>query len=132
MKRKFAAVTAAFLFAALSACGGDTTSEPSPTTVTVTAEPTQPESVYPPESSIDEAFLGLLRDNTDSWDTLPDTEVITLAEEMCGAWSRGGTFEEIAGIMVDSGFDPYESGFFMGAGTEFYCPEYSDLVNSNA
>lgn len=135
-------ITALVLGLALtfSACSGETESKPAEP-VTVTAEPSTPEitEVAPeppttsappttpvePPSSDDAIFLQVLRDGTNSWDSVPDADVIELAQLMCGAWDNGASFEEIAQVLLDSGYSQNEAGYFIGAGTETYCPEHS-------
>lgn len=124
-----------------TACNGDS-EDKSTEQVTVTAEapstsvppapPTTSEAPLPPTTQadppandIDAVFLQVLREGTNSWDNLPDADVISLAHSMCGAWDNGSTFEEIAQIFLDSGYNQTDAGYFIGAGTEAYCPEYS-------
>lgn len=122
----------------VSACGNDDEQASAPVTVTATPEtseapvtpdtPVAPPTTEAPSDDIDTLFLQVLRQNTDSWDNIPDDAVVSLAESMCGAWDEGSSFRDIASIFLKNGYSPEESGFFIGAGTQAYCPEYSGRI----
>lgn len=148
MKNKIIALFAALLMTfSFAACTSEGNSESAPETVTVT-ETSEPETEtvspevpetpdvpvtpdtpeVPPANDIDALFLQVLREGTNSWDNEPDAAVIDLAKEMCGAWDRGANFKQIGGVLLDSGYPPQEAGYFVGAGTEAYCPEHSSKI----
>jgi hypothetical protein len=140
MKKIIAAFLTVFVLS-FTACSGETETQPTET-VTVTESPVvgptvpetpptppstslAPETVAPEPNDLDAIFVQVLRENTNSWDNIPDADVVELANLMCDVWREGATFEEIGQILIDSGYPQNEAGFFIGAGTEAYCPEFS-------
>lgn len=114
---KFIAIILSILV--FSACGGETSSKP-----------VEEETFSTPAPTADEVFLTVLRNETDAWDAVDDALVVDLAHKMCDAWESGASMHDIGGVMMELGYDAYEAGFFMGAGTETYCPEYSGVFES--
>lgn len=128
MKRRIAAaVTAAIFVFGASGCTVPTSDNSQPTE-TVTVAPSE----SAPESQAEEVFPDVIRDNTDSFDQETDESINGLARTMCDAWEDGATFGDLAGIMLETGFSPREAGFFIGAGTAAFCPQFSSEINSNA
>lgn len=118
MKIIYTVIAIAMTFV-VSGCTGD--SEATPTeTVTVTASP-EPDN-------IDDMFVELVKDETDAFDYSSDSEILELADNICKFWESGGTVDRAFDIVVESGVDAYDGGFFVGAATGAYCPEYSDLL----
>lgn len=126
MKQKIVALFLGLAMAfSFTACGGsDDKAEPSaPVTVTETAEPDSGVS--------DEMFADLIRTNTDSFDNNSDSDIVEGAKLVCDNWDNGMSLEQMFAIVVDSGIDTYDAGFLVGAGTETYCPEYSDMLEDS-
>lgn len=152
MKNKIAAlvmaIAMALSFAACSDGGDDSSSAPETVTVTETAEPT-PEPVEPPsldapsdtydplrppdtpEQNLSQAeviFLDVLKENTTEFAADSDEALLGLADEICKAWDRGVTFNEIADVMIQSGYSPTDGGFFIGAATQSFCPQHVSKI----
>lgn len=115
MKNKIAAFIVSFAFVfSLAGCSSSESNTPTP--------------VASASVSNSEVFLIVLHENTDSWDLVSDAQIVDLATSLCGAWSRGASFEDVASVMLNSGYSAGEGGYFIGAATEVYCPEFGSII----
>lgn len=126
MKRILFAAVAVMVSFSFAGCSDESDAEPI-ATVTVTESATQ----EPVEGQLpDDIFIKLVQDQTESFDYVPDATILELAQNICEFWESGGTVEQAFQIVRKSGIDSYDGGFFIGAATEAYCPEYSDRTNA--
>lgn len=87
------------------------------------------ETVSPePTYSTDENFAELVKDNTAEFDTLSDPAIVGLANTICDGFEAGMSFEDVAMIFFEAKYDVNDAGYFLGAATVTYCPEYADRV----
>lgn len=101
-----------------------------PTNTDTTTQPHNDNSSFNRVSK-DQAFIHTIRDSAELPYTLtsaPDSSFISLAHTTCDAFDRGVTVSDLSTMFTEAGFDTYQTGFFLGASTAAYCPEYKDVV----
>jgi hypothetical protein len=71
----------------------------------------------------DDAFIAALQDQGIS---VPDTDAtIQMARNMCALLDQGTTRPLlVTRLMRDANLSPRQAGFFLGASTSAYCPQY--------
>jgi hypothetical protein len=107
----------------LAACGS-TQSAPAPE-VTKTVTVVEPAPVVPepaPVSSDTDEMIAMIRAAEPMFETINDSEIISVAYQFCEALQSGVSFEQIAGIAEDTiGVDATAA---LGAGAILYlCPD---------
>ena len=103
---------------------------PSVTTTTSIADDTNTTDTIP-FGWTDRMFLDFVRETYPSQDTVSDSTLIDLAHSMCLFLDNGGSFNEIAGMIVkaqaDSGLSystTKDMAEVVGAGITAFCPQY--------
>lgn len=113
---KFAAAGVVASAAFLAGCSSDTGSG----------------DVFSSAVSADDAFIATLEDaGLDRYYGV-DSEAIGTAHLVCDALDVGASVMDVTMTAVESGFAPYDAGFFVGASVASYCPEYSGDVQDAA
>jgi hypothetical protein len=76
-----------------------------------------------PAVQTDDAFIAALQDQGIS---VPDTDAaIQMARNMCALPDQGTTRPLlVTRLMRDANLSPRQAGFFLGASTSAYCPQY--------
>jgi hypothetical protein len=70
----------------------------------------------------DDAFIAALQDQGIS---IPDTDALQLARSMCALLDQGTTRPLLVKRLIrDANLSPRQAGFFLGASTSAYCPQY--------
>lgn len=111
----------------LGGCSNDTEPQPAPT-----VEQTTPAPVPEPEPTFDAdaAYIEVISDVYPAFDADATirAQAISLGHEVCGAFDRGATFDQVAEVAIES-FEPKVAGTIIGAAVGAYCPEHTGLIN---
>lgn len=91
-------------------------------------EPVSPSPIEQTIPSTDELYVAQLRDDNPSLSDVSDEQLISLGQEICSAFDRGVTFDEVAQITVDNGFSPENGGWMIGTAIGAYCPEHEGVI----
>jgi hypothetical protein len=76
------------------------------------------------EGQTDAIFISVLDEEGITYTSASDA--IAVANGVCGFLSEGNSLEDATlEVMNESGLGVQQSGFFVGAATASYCPEYS-------
>lgn len=116
---KFLSIFIALTAALATGCSNTHPVSKTTSVVTVTARP---------HDAMDDIFLRVLRDGTDSFDHASDSKVVKLAHVLCGLWDDGQSLDSVFSMLYSVGYSAQESGFFVGAATQAYCPQYDNLI----
>ena len=75
--------------------------------------------------STDDAFLMALSQQGISFPNLPNQGVANLGHAVCKDWSDGFTLvQTLSDVKGATGLSDSGTGFFVGAATQSYCPQY--------
>lgn len=108
------AIAVALMFSA--ACSSDSTPAPA---VTVTATAQAPVS---PVETQDEKYLSAIRGRASSLYSVPDADLVSLANQICSGLNSGISIERILQIGLDAGLDSTEVASIAAGAVVFYCP----------
>lgn len=85
-----------------------------------------PAAVADPEGD----FLTIISDGGITWPSDKTAQVIETGYAVCQDWENGATFEqEVADLTEVTSWSDYQAGYFIGAATGAFCPEYGDKVS---
>lgn len=74
-------------------------------------------------------FLTVISDGGITWPSEKTAQVIETGYAVCNDWENGVSFEqEVADLTSVTDWSDYQAGYFIGAATGAFCPEYSDKV----
>jgi hypothetical protein len=78
----------------------------------------------------EEDFLTVLSDGGLSWPSGTTQAIIDGGYGVCADWANGAEFaDEVVDIVDATGWSEYDAGFFVGAATGAFCPEYEYKVS---
>lgn len=136
MKKIFAIVAMLVLIIAMSSCSVTVDSKPSDSKSSTTASSSPSEDSSPKTQSTpkvsDDKFVGVVKDNTNAFDTVDTATLVTLAHSVCTAWDNGLNLVGHLQLFIKHDFPAKDSGFFIGAATAAYCPQYVDDLKKEA
>ena len=70
-------------------------------------------------------FLTVISDGGITWPSDKTAQVIETGYAVCQDWAGGITFEqEVADLTSVTSWSDYQAGYFIGAATGAFCPEY--------
>lgn len=110
----------------MTACGGDEAAAPAQPTVTVTEAP---------EVDVEETFIEVVRDEYPELATIPDSDIIGIAQDACAMFDEGASAEDVFVVLIDTGAsdEALEAmAFTIGAGTAAFCPEHEHLFDGGS
>jgi hypothetical protein len=120
-KKRIVATSGAVILAlSLTACTvpAETPAAPAP------VQDYQPEPYRPPANTSDAAYLSTIREQIPKFGSVPDEKLVSAAEKACDALDVGVPATDLVTMAMDVlELDPYDAGFFIGAGIGVYCPE---------
>jgi len=113
----------------LAGCASDTPA-PAPSTVTVTAPPTEvldPATTTPenPLSPADIVFLDTVKSH---FPGVAQEDLINGGHVVCNGLDAGEPVVGVVEDLINAGFPSYEAGYFLGASVTAYCPDHTDAV----
>ncbi|GAB3218319.1 DUF732 domain-containing protein [Mycolicibacterium hippocampi] len=74
-------------------------------------------------------FLTVISDGGITWPSDKTAQVIETGYAVCQDWAAGVTFEqEVADLTSATAWSDYQAGYFIGAATGAFCPEYEDRI----
>ncbi|MDY6999834.1 MAG: DUF732 domain-containing protein [Actinomycetota bacterium] len=75
-------------------------------------------------------FLTVISGGGITWPPEKTPQVIETGYAVCQDWANGATFEqEVADLTSVTTWTDYQAGYFVGAATGAFCPEYEYLVS---
>jgi hypothetical protein len=75
-------------------------------------------------------FLTVISDGGITWPSDKTAQVIETGYAVCQDWASGATFEqEVADLTEVTSWSDYQAGYFIGAATGAFCPEYESKVS---
>lgn len=75
-------------------------------------------------------FLTVISDGGITWPSDKTAQVIETGYAVCQDWASGASFEqEVADLTEVTGWSDYQAGYFVGAATGAFCPEYEAKVS---
>jgi hypothetical protein len=78
----------------------------------------------------EEDFLSLLSDGGLTWPSGTTQSIIDGGYGVCTDWANGAEFvDEVVDIIDATGWSEYDAGFFVGAATGTFCPEFEYKVS---
>jgi len=78
----------------------------------------------------EEDFLKVIADGGIEWPSGSTQAIIDGGHGVCEDWDNGASFaDEVASITDATGWSDYDAGFFIGAATGAFCPEYEAKVS---
>ena len=70
-------------------------------------------------------FLSVISNGGITWESEKTPQVIETGYAVCQDWDNGATFEqEVADLTSVTAWSDYQAGYFIGAATGAFCPEY--------
>lgn len=110
----------------LSACGGgsDETNNDSNAGSTVQFDDPAAEA----EKSMEEKGLELLRQQTDSFDQVPDESILATGKALCASLDKGSSIEDVAWDAIEV-YGP-DAGALVSLAVLIQCPEYESDLNA--
>ncbi|MGE0214300.1 DUF732 domain-containing protein [Mycolicibacterium sp.] len=87
---------------------------------------TAPSAFATPEDD----FLQVIAGGGITWPEGKEPQVVETGYAVCQDWDNGATFEqEVADLTSVTGWSEYQAGYFIGAATGAFCPEYEAKVS---
>lgn len=87
---------------------------------------TTPAALADPEDD----FLALIAQGGITWPSEKTAQVIETGKAVCGDFAKGASFEqEVTDLTSVTSWSDYRAGYFIGAATAAFCPEYGDNVS---
>ncbi|AFM19177.1 Protein of unknown function (DUF732) [Mycolicibacterium chubuense NBB4] len=75
-------------------------------------------------------FLTVISKGGITWPSEKTRQVIETGYAVCQDWENGATFEkEVADLTSVTDWTDYQAGYFVGAATGAFCPEYESKVS---
>lgn len=75
-------------------------------------------------------FLTVIAGGGISWTADQTQQVIETGYAVCQDWANGASFEqEVADLTSVTSWSDYQAGYFVGAATGSFCPEYEYKVS---
>lgn len=75
-------------------------------------------------------FLTVISGGGITWPEDKTQQVIETGYAVCQDWANGATFEqEVADLTSVTSWSDYQAGYFIGAATGSFCPEYEYKVS---
>ncbi|GJF08238.1 hypothetical protein NGTWS0302_20790 [Mycolicibacterium cyprinidarum] len=75
-------------------------------------------------------FLTVISDGGITWPSEKTAQVIETGYAVCQDWEGGASFEqEVADLTSVTGWSDEQAGYFVGAATGAFCPEYEYKVS---
>ena len=85
-----------------------------------------PAAVAAPEDD----FLTVITNGGITWPADKTPQVVETGHAVCQDWDNGATFEqEVADLTSVTSWSDYQAGYFIGAATGAFCPEYEWKVS---
>ncbi len=78
----------------------------------------------------EEDFLTVITNGGITWPADKTPQVIETGRAVCTDWSNGASFEqEVADLTSVTEWSDYQAGYFIGAATGAFCPEFEWKVS---
>lgn len=75
-------------------------------------------------------FLQVITGGGITWPPDKTQQVVETGYAVCQDWDNGASFEkEVADLTSVTGWSDYQAGYFIGAATGAFCPEYEAKVS---
>ena len=75
-------------------------------------------------------FLTVITNGGITWPSDKTAQVVETGHAVCEDWSNGATFEqEVADLTSVTDWSDYQAGYFVGAATGAFCPEFEWKVS---
>jgi hypothetical protein len=75
-------------------------------------------------------FLSVIGKGGITWPSEKTQQVIDTGRAVCQDWDNGASFEqEVSDLTSVTDWSDYQAGYFIGAATGAFCPEYESKVS---
>ncbi len=79
-------------------------------------------------STMDRVFVATIHRGIPQTANTADSMIVGEGHQVCSAFGNGDNFLSVAGTVMDDGYTPYESGYYIGASIAAYCPKYMSAI----
>jgi hypothetical protein len=79
-------------------------------------------------STMDRVFVAAIHRGIPQTVSTADSVIVAEGHQVCSAFDTGANFLSVAGTVMDDGYTPYESGYYIGASIGAYCPKYLSAI----